>query len=53
MITALWTGERVDHEGEHYTVRDTQFLPRPAHPDPDLDRRRVAGEAPVPARRAL
>ena len=34
VITALWTGEPVDHEGEHYTVRDTQFLPRPAHPIP-------------------
>ena len=52
VITALWTGEPVDHDGEHYTVRDTQFLPAPGAPDPDLDRRRVAREAPVPARRA-
>ena len=52
VITALWTGEPVDHEGEHYTVRDTQFLPRADPHDPDLDRRRVAREAPVPARSA-
>jgi alkanesulfonate monooxygenase SsuD/methylene tetrahydromethanopterin reductase-like flavin-dependent oxidoreductase (luciferase family) len=31
VITALWSGEHVDHKGAHYTVRDTQFLPRPAH----------------------
>jgi alkanesulfonate monooxygenase SsuD/methylene tetrahydromethanopterin reductase-like flavin-dependent oxidoreductase (luciferase family) len=28
VLKALWTGETVTHEGEHYTVRDTQFIPR-------------------------
>ena len=34
VITALWSGEHVDHQGEHYTVRDTQFLPPPGPPIP-------------------
>ncbi|MEM9950852.1 MAG: LLM class flavin-dependent oxidoreductase [Chloroflexota bacterium] len=30
VITALWSGEVINHEGEFYTARDSQFLPRPA-----------------------
>lgn len=29
VITGLWTGELVDHEGDHFTVRQAQFLPPP------------------------
>ncbi|MEO1289588.1 MAG: LLM class flavin-dependent oxidoreductase [Chloroflexota bacterium] len=29
VIAALWSGEVVNHEGEFYTARDSQFLPRP------------------------
>lgn len=29
VITGLWTGDRYDHRGEHYTVEDVQFLPTP------------------------
>lgn len=29
LITALWTGERVDHDGPHYRAADVAFLPRP------------------------
>lgn len=29
ILTGLWTGEPFSFEGEHYTVRDAQFLPRP------------------------
>jgi alkanesulfonate monooxygenase SsuD/methylene tetrahydromethanopterin reductase-like flavin-dependent oxidoreductase (luciferase family) len=27
LLTGLWTGEPVDHEGAHYTARDMRFLP--------------------------
>jgi alkanesulfonate monooxygenase SsuD/methylene tetrahydromethanopterin reductase-like flavin-dependent oxidoreductase (luciferase family) len=29
ILTAAWSGEPVDHEGEHYTVGGMRFLPRP------------------------
>ncbi|MFL5871683.1 MAG: LLM class flavin-dependent oxidoreductase [Solirubrobacterales bacterium] len=29
IITAAWTGEPVRHRGEHYTVDEMRFLPRP------------------------
>jgi alkanesulfonate monooxygenase SsuD/methylene tetrahydromethanopterin reductase-like flavin-dependent oxidoreductase (luciferase family) len=29
VLDALWSGEAVDFAGEHYTVRDTRFTPRP------------------------
>jgi alkanesulfonate monooxygenase SsuD/methylene tetrahydromethanopterin reductase-like flavin-dependent oxidoreductase (luciferase family) len=29
ILTAAWSGEPVQHRGEHYTVDDVQFLPRP------------------------
>jgi hypothetical protein len=29
VLDALWSGEPVDFQGEHYTVRDTRFTPRP------------------------
>ena len=29
ILTAAWSGEPVHHHGEHYTVDDFQFLPRP------------------------
>jgi alkanesulfonate monooxygenase SsuD/methylene tetrahydromethanopterin reductase-like flavin-dependent oxidoreductase (luciferase family) len=29
ILTAAWSGEPVDHHGEHYTVDGVQFLPRP------------------------
>ncbi len=29
VITKLWTGERVQHRGEHYVVDDARFLPVP------------------------
>jgi alkanesulfonate monooxygenase SsuD/methylene tetrahydromethanopterin reductase-like flavin-dependent oxidoreductase (luciferase family) len=29
ILTAAWSGEPVRHRGEHYTVDDMQFLPRP------------------------
>jgi len=29
VLTRLWSGEIVDFEGEHYHVRETQFLPTP------------------------
>ncbi|HEX4127938.1 MAG TPA: LLM class flavin-dependent oxidoreductase [Acidimicrobiales bacterium] len=29
IITALWTGERVDYEGEHFTLRGAQQVPGP------------------------
>jgi alkanesulfonate monooxygenase SsuD/methylene tetrahydromethanopterin reductase-like flavin-dependent oxidoreductase (luciferase family) len=27
LLTKLWAGDPVTHEGEHYTVRDIQFIP--------------------------
>ena len=29
VVQALWTGERVYHDGEHYRALDVRFLPRP------------------------
>jgi alkanesulfonate monooxygenase SsuD/methylene tetrahydromethanopterin reductase-like flavin-dependent oxidoreductase (luciferase family) len=29
VLTGLWSGERFDHRGEHYTVVDARFLPTP------------------------
>lgn len=29
VLTAAWTGEPVHHHGQHYTVDDLRFLPRP------------------------
>ena len=29
VLTGLWSGEPFSHEGQHYTVRDAQFLPTP------------------------
>jgi alkanesulfonate monooxygenase SsuD/methylene tetrahydromethanopterin reductase-like flavin-dependent oxidoreductase (luciferase family) len=29
ILTAAWSGEPVHHRGEHYTVDDVEFLPRP------------------------
>jgi alkanesulfonate monooxygenase SsuD/methylene tetrahydromethanopterin reductase-like flavin-dependent oxidoreductase (luciferase family) len=29
ILTAAWSGEPVHHHGDHYTVDDMQFLPRP------------------------
>lgn len=29
ILTAAWSGEQVRHRGEHYTVDDIAFLPRP------------------------
>jgi alkanesulfonate monooxygenase SsuD/methylene tetrahydromethanopterin reductase-like flavin-dependent oxidoreductase (luciferase family) len=29
ILTAAWSGQRVYHHGEHYTVDGVQFLPRP------------------------
>jgi alkanesulfonate monooxygenase SsuD/methylene tetrahydromethanopterin reductase-like flavin-dependent oxidoreductase (luciferase family) len=34
ILTAAWSGEPVHHHGEHYTVEDFQFLPRPVQPIP-------------------
>ncbi len=30
ILAAAWSGEPVHHRGEHYTVDDIEFLPRPA-----------------------
>ena len=30
VVRGLWSGEPFSHAGEHFTVRDAQFLPRPA-----------------------
>ncbi|HEX2133661.1 MAG TPA: LLM class flavin-dependent oxidoreductase [Actinophytocola sp.] len=31
ILAAAWSGEPVHHHGEHYTVDDIAFLPRPVH----------------------
>lgn len=31
ILAAAWSGEPVHHLGEHYTVDDVEFLPRPVH----------------------
>jgi alkanesulfonate monooxygenase SsuD/methylene tetrahydromethanopterin reductase-like flavin-dependent oxidoreductase (luciferase family) len=33
ILRAAWSGEPVRHRGEHYTVDDVEFLPRPAQDD--------------------
>lgn len=50
VLTGLLSGERVDHSGEHYTVRDVRFLPVPTRPVPIW----IAGRHPnrAPLRRA-
>jgi alkanesulfonate monooxygenase SsuD/methylene tetrahydromethanopterin reductase-like flavin-dependent oxidoreductase (luciferase family) len=35
VLTGLWSGEPFSYTGEHYTVRDTQFLPVP-HQQPRI-----------------
>lgn len=32
LINALWSGDRVDHRGRHYTAKDVRFTPRPLSP---------------------
>lgn len=32
ILRAAWTGDRVDHHGEHYTVNGLTFLPQPVQP---------------------
>jgi alkanesulfonate monooxygenase SsuD/methylene tetrahydromethanopterin reductase-like flavin-dependent oxidoreductase (luciferase family) len=32
ILAAAWTGQPVCHRGEHYTVDDIRFLPRPVQP---------------------
>jgi alkanesulfonate monooxygenase SsuD/methylene tetrahydromethanopterin reductase-like flavin-dependent oxidoreductase (luciferase family) len=52
VLTGLWSGERFDFEGRHYTVRDAQFLPTPLQkPRPPIW---IAGRWPAkrPFRRA-
>src|SRR5216684_746662 len=29
IITSLWSGEKVSFEGKHFSVKETQFLPKP------------------------
>jgi alkanesulfonate monooxygenase SsuD/methylene tetrahydromethanopterin reductase-like flavin-dependent oxidoreductase (luciferase family) len=31
ILRAAWSGERVEHRGEHYLIDDLTFLPAPAH----------------------
>jgi alkanesulfonate monooxygenase SsuD/methylene tetrahydromethanopterin reductase-like flavin-dependent oxidoreductase (luciferase family) len=33
ILRAAWSGEPVRHHGEHYTVDDVEFLPKPAQDD--------------------
>jgi alkanesulfonate monooxygenase SsuD/methylene tetrahydromethanopterin reductase-like flavin-dependent oxidoreductase (luciferase family) len=33
VLAAAWSGAPVRHRGDHYTVDDLRFLPRPAQPD--------------------
>jgi alkanesulfonate monooxygenase SsuD/methylene tetrahydromethanopterin reductase-like flavin-dependent oxidoreductase (luciferase family) len=33
ILRAAWSGEAVQHHGEHYTVDDVEFLPKPAQDD--------------------
>jgi alkanesulfonate monooxygenase SsuD/methylene tetrahydromethanopterin reductase-like flavin-dependent oxidoreductase (luciferase family) len=32
VVTGLWSAETFSYAGQHYTVRDTQFLPAPVQP---------------------
>ncbi|SDS75993.1 LLM class flavin-dependent oxidoreductase [Microlunatus soli] len=37
LLARYWTGDRVDHDGEHYTVRDVELLPATVqHPHPPV-----------------
>lgn len=37
LLTALWSGQRVEHDGQHHVADDVQFLPRPVQqPHPPL-----------------
>jgi alkanesulfonate monooxygenase SsuD/methylene tetrahydromethanopterin reductase-like flavin-dependent oxidoreductase (luciferase family) len=52
VLAGLWSGERFDFEGQHFTVRDAQFLPTPLQkPRPPIW---IAGRWPAkrPFRRA-
>jgi alkanesulfonate monooxygenase SsuD/methylene tetrahydromethanopterin reductase-like flavin-dependent oxidoreductase (luciferase family) len=51
VLTALLSGQRVEHEGRHYAVRGVTFLPAPEQPIPIW----IAGRYPNPAplRRAV
>jgi alkanesulfonate monooxygenase SsuD/methylene tetrahydromethanopterin reductase-like flavin-dependent oxidoreductase (luciferase family) len=52
VLTGLWSGERFNFEGQHFTVRDAQFLPTPLQkPRPPIW---IAGRWPAkrPFRRA-
>jgi alkanesulfonate monooxygenase SsuD/methylene tetrahydromethanopterin reductase-like flavin-dependent oxidoreductase (luciferase family) len=52
VLTGLWSGEPFDYEGEHFTVRNAQFLPTPLQrPRPPIW---IAGRWPAkrPFRRA-
>jgi alkanesulfonate monooxygenase SsuD/methylene tetrahydromethanopterin reductase-like flavin-dependent oxidoreductase (luciferase family) len=33
ILRGAWSGEPVQHHGEHYTIDDVEFLPKPAQPD--------------------
>ncbi len=39
IITALWAGETLDYEGEHFTLRGAQQQPGPVRKDSDRHRR--------------
>jgi hypothetical protein len=62
ILTAAWSGEPVDHRGEHYTVDGVRFLPRPvlsrpyrghrlSHRSPRDKRYSRARTQPAPSRR--
>lgn len=37
ILAGLWTGEPFEFDGEHYSIRETQFLPAPVqHPRPPV-----------------
>ena len=48
VLRALWSGERVDHRGAHFTVDGVTLAPAPATPPPIW----VGGNAPPALRRA-
>jgi alkanesulfonate monooxygenase SsuD/methylene tetrahydromethanopterin reductase-like flavin-dependent oxidoreductase (luciferase family) len=50
ILAGLWAGERVDHHGPHYTVRDGHLKPGPVQrPRPPIW---IGGSAPAALRRA-
>ena len=50
LIRKLWTGEKITHEGRHFTLPETQMLPRPIQPEgPPIW---VGGRSPAALRRA-